>query len=441
MKPLGAIAFFVSSLRSSRSNKIRRLLNSFHKMSAQAGTPTTQNLLSYHIDRLKSSPNQCLLLDGGTGEELFLHGVPDDRKIWSATAIIHDKYHSTLERVHRSFIEAGSQAITTNSYGIIPGVGFTDGEEVKRLMGIAGEIARRSVTTDSGTASALVLGSLGPLVESYRPDLIMNHEDGVRCYQYGIQGLNPHVDVYLAETMSCLEEACQVIDALSTLQQGVNESDDKLFQKRPLLVSFTLRSDGNLRSGESVVVAIPKMVSFSIEREVERECSIAIGIFSLFDCCRSIFFHAYFKFHTVIGILFNCCEPEAITKAIREIVSNPQIHQYLHHPPSVSSSKSSHYTTLDTQSSKIFLGAYANKLTPVDPSWTMASSDGAQPMRSDLSPAKYWENFVRHWNNGDGRDDGGIGGIQMIGGCCGIGPSHISYLRDNLRSNVSSNSQ
>ncbi|KAL7519456.1 hypothetical protein ACHAWX_004213 [Stephanocyclus meneghinianus] len=412
MKSLGAIAFFVSSLRSSRSNKIRPLSNSFHKMSAQAGTPTTQNLLSYHIDRLKSSPNQCLLLDGGTGEELFLHGVPDDRKIWSATAIMHDKYHSTLERVHRSFIEAGSQAITTNSYGIIPGVGFTDGEEVKRLMGIAGEIARRSVTTDSGTASALVLGSLGPLVESYRPDLIMDHEDGVRCYQYGIQGLNPHVDVYLAETMSCLEEACQVIDALSTLQQGVKESDDKLFQKRPLLLSFTLRSDGNLRSGESVVVAIPKMVSFSIDREVE-----------------------------LIGILFNCCEPEAITKAIREIVSNPQIHQYLHHPPSVSSSKSAHYKTLNTQSSKIFLGAYANKLTPVDPNWTMASSNGAQPMRSDLSPAKYWENFVRHWNNGNGRDDGGIGGIQMIGGCCGIGPSHISYLRDNLRSNVSSNSQ
>ncbi|KAL3782970.1 hypothetical protein HJC23_003126 [Cyclotella cryptica] len=266
------------------------------KMNAEAGTTANQNLLSYHINRLKSSPTQALLLDGGTGEELFLHGVPDDRKIWSATAIVNEKYHSTVERVHRSFIEAGSQAITTNSYGIIPGVGFTDGEEVKRLMGIAGEIARRSVTVGSGTVSALVLGSLGPLVESYRADLIMNHEDGVRCYQYGIKGLNPHVDAYLAETMSCTEEACQVIDALSIFYQEDKKSSDEIFQKRPLLVSFTLGSDGNLRSGESVVSAIPKMVSFALDKEVEREYSGVIGILdNIADALSSTRFRSRFK--------------------------------------------------------------------------------------------------------------------------------------------------
>lgn len=222
------------------------------------------NLLSHHISRLKSSPTQTLLLDGGTGEELFLRGVPDDRKIWSATAIVNEKYHDTVEKVHRSFIEAGSQAITTNSYGIIPGVGFTDPEEVKRLTGIAGEIGRRAVTKD-GIASALVLGSLGPLVESYRADMIMEHDEGVKCYQYPIEGLNPYVDLYLAETMSCTEEACQVVDALSAYYKRGST------HKHPLLVSFTLGCDGKLRSGESVTTAIPKMVEFAHERKVDRK--------------------------------------------------------------------------------------------------------------------------------------------------------------------------
>ena len=56
------------------------------------------NILLYnHLKRLQSSKEESLLLDGGTGEELFLRGVPDDRKIWSATAIVHEKYHSIVE--------------------------------------------------------------------------------------------------------------------------------------------------------------------------------------------------------------------------------------------------------------------------------------------------------------------------------------------------------
>ena len=60
---------------------------------------------------------RVLFLDGGTGEELFRRGVPDDRAIWSATAVVHDIHHETLRGVHRSYVEAGSTMITANSYG------------------------------------------------------------------------------------------------------------------------------------------------------------------------------------------------------------------------------------------------------------------------------------------------------------------------------------
>ena len=229
------------------------------------------NILLYHLKRLQSSKDESLLLDGGTGEELFLRGVPDDRKIWSATAIVHENYHSIVEDVHRSFITAGSQSITTNSYGITPGVGFTDGNEVKRLVGISGEIARRAVTdTSSSTPRALVMGSLGPLVESYRPDLIMKHDDGVHAYQFAVDGLYPYIDIYLAETMSCLEEACQAIEAISKFYSDRRQSDSSML-KHPMMVSFTLNSEGQTRGREPVTDAIPKLIQYAHDKDVECE--------------------------------------------------------------------------------------------------------------------------------------------------------------------------
>jgi len=73
---------------------------------------------------------------------------------------------------------------------------------------------------------------------------------------------------------------------------------------------------------------------------------------------------------------------------------------------------------------RLLLGAYANKLTPVDPNWTMETSDGPQPFRDDLSPQDYFDRFVKSWV-----DDFGV---QMVGGCCGFTPAHISYLQSHL---------
>lgn len=401
----GGIAFLTSYLSKTRTlsaSSYGPIQQTDVKMATTA-TPNNE-LLRKHLDRLRSSPNETLLLDGGTGEELFLRGVEDDRKIWSATAIVHEQYHTIVEDVHKSFIDAGSQAITTNSYGITPGVGFTDGDEVKRLVGISGEIARRAAT-DGQESKALVLGSLGPQVESYRPDLIMKHGDGVKTYRYPIEGLYPFVDIYLAETMSISEEAFQVIDALSIFYQSHSQRE---LRKHPLLVSFTLRSDGKVRSGESVTEVIPKLIHHAYQKQVE-----------------------------LVGVLFNCCEPEAITKALQEIQSCTDIHHHLYHPPR----HATECTTTEQESSnkppKIFLGAYANRLTPVHEEWTLESSDEAQAMREDLLPDQYWKDFVHRWHgNKDGEDAAGIiGGVSLIGGCCGIGPSHISLLNDKLLNN------
>ena len=99
----------------------------------------------------------------------FKRGVPDDRKIWSATAIVNEKYHDVLKEVHTSFLDAGSMAVTTNSYGIIPGVGFNL-EEIKQYTSISGKIARDCVdiynnnNDNDGKNKKTSVGFIGPII-------------------------------------------------------------------------------------------------------------------------------------------------------------------------------------------------------------------------------------------------------------------------------------
>ncbi|KAF1792296.1 Homocysteine-binding domain [Phytophthora cactorum] len=131
------------------------------------------------------------LLDGGTGEELFARGLPDDRRIWSATALVHEQHHKLLREVHTSFLHANADYITCNNYGVTPGVGFSDDE----------------IDNPHDETEAKVCGSLPPLLESYRADKVPGHKEGVRLYAMIARTLKPFVDCYLAETLSSIQEA------------------------------------------------------------------------------------------------------------------------------------------------------------------------------------------------------------------------------------------
>ena len=58
----------------------------------------------------------------------------------------------------------------------------------------------------------------------------------------------------------------------------------------------------------------------------------------------------------VLAILFNCSEPESITLALARIAADSILSNRL-------------------QASGVLLGAYANRLTQVDPNWTLQESE------------------------------------------------------------------
>lgn len=210
------------------------------------------------------------LLDGGTGEECFRRGVPDDRKIWSARALVDPQYHEIVRQVHAAFIMAGSRFITTSNYSVTPGVGMSD--RLEELTGVAGALAleAREACARLGVAGVRICGSLPPLVESYRPDLVLPHEQGAEQYRRIARALQPSVDLFLAETMSSITEALSAV-------HGARAVD----AHKDVWVSWTLGADGRLRSGEPVDVAASRLLDEGVS-----------------------------------AILFNCSEPEAIMKAL-----------------------------------------------------------------------------------------------------------------------------
>lgn len=295
------------------------------------------------------------ILDGGMGRELEKRGAPFKQPEWSALAMMVAP--ETVKEVHKDFIISGASVIMTNSYALVP---FHIGEErfkdqAKALAACSGKMARAAVTeTEPGTH---VAASIPPLFGSYRADLY-RAERVIEIASPLIEGLAPYVDLWLCETQSLIDEPIRIKSLIDQLDTS----------NKPFWVSFTLddsqiNEEPLLRSGESVVDAVTAMVDAKVD-----------------------------------AILFNCCQPEVISKAVK--ITRQQL------------------TSLDAENVEI--GAYANAFAsqPKD-----ATANGLlNEVRTDLTPSAYLK-WARQWTEN---------GATLIGGCCGIGPEHIAVLSKKL---------
>ncbi len=306
--------------------------------------------------------NSVEILDGGTGEELQRLGLPDDRKIWSARALVDAQYHDLVRRVHQNFIRAGAGYITTNNYAVTPNCGL--GDRLEELTALAGQLAidARDKCIKEGYPPVKICGCLPPLGESYRPDLILPRDISLNYYGRIAMTLRPFVDIFLAETMSCLAEATFALEAAIAVSPDL-----------PLWVSWTVQQDGCLRSGEPATEAIRSLLKLpGINRRLK-------------------------------AIAFNCSEPESISLTLQAIHQDKTL-------------------TTQLQKTGICLGAYANRLVPVNPDFKLENSESAAPIRDDLPPEAY-TNFAQEWVKL---------GAHFVGGCCGVEPAHIRDLSERL---------
>ncbi len=214
-------------------------------------------------------------MDGGMGRELIRRGAALPTGLWSAKALLEAPL--AVMETHRDFIAAGARMITTNSYSCVPSylAKANCSHRFTELAALSGRIAREAA--DSSNSGVLVAGGLPPLSESYRSDLVIDDAEARPIYAALAQALEPHVDLFVCETMSSIRES-----------RNASAAAQKAAARRglPVYVSWTLdeRPGAGLRSGESVEDAFDGVSDLELD-----------------------------------GFLFNCTHPDAIEAGIEVI--------------------------------------------------------------------------------------------------------------------------
>ncbi len=181
--------------------------------------------------------NQTRILDGGMGQELLARGLPSNSTLWSANAILHEKYNPLVLDTHIDYIKAGAEIIVTTTFA-------TRQKRLKEnnlqnkfeyLNKKAGEIA---LNAKKRFPHVFVAGGLPPQNLTYEADerdekdIIKNLKDQARV-------LNSYVDFFYFDVWSSIKEVKCGIEAISEFE-------------KPYLVGIHISEGTNLPSGENI---------------------------------------------------------------------------------------------------------------------------------------------------------------------------------------------
>ncbi|GMF25429.1 unnamed protein product [Phytophthora fragariaefolia] len=311
------------------------------------------------------------IIAGGVMHELFRQGLPNDRNMLAASALVSPAHHHLVVKAHEEFLKAGATMIVTNNYYVTPGVGFTP-DEIREYSELAGELAVNARSRSNRTDRATICGSLPPLMYSFRSDRTIDRQRGLDTYLLIGEALMPSVDLFVAETMSSLAEANLAFEGVHPLQ-------------KPVMVSFALNSTGQLRSGEDVVESVLSLIEFST-----RHAELLPGeIQGKDDLLR--------------GILFNCSQPEDIAKAIKLLKETPEVMEAL-------------------KTHDIRIGGYGDHISPMSKAGAMEESLVPGALQSVMDMEVY-SKFALRWI-----DDG----ASVVGGCCSIPPEYLQRIAEIL---------
>jgi methionine synthase / methylenetetrahydrofolate reductase(NADPH) len=175
---------------------------------ASARTPGALTERERFRMRLRRRP---LLFDGAMGTLLYSRGVPQ-RACLDEIVLIHPEVVSTI---HREYLEAGADAIETNTFGANR---FRLAEY--GLENMAGQISRRGAqlareARDVTGRDALVAGSIGPLGPALRVQDRPHPGLARAAFREQIEGLlEGGVDLFVCETFSDVETLLAAIEEI-----------------------------------------------------------------------------------------------------------------------------------------------------------------------------------------------------------------------------------
>lgn len=188
-----------------------------------------------------------MVLDGAFGTEI----QRKDSDLLSPYEPLNKTNAELVKSVHRSYVEAGSDVISTNSFNCsyleLLKHGFTK-EEIDNLNVMAAKNAKE-VAAESNRC-VFVAGSVGPTSQSLSLRTI-GFDEMAESYKAQIASLiKGGVDMILVETCFDAKNIRAAVYAYLSSLSILNLTTDDV----PLMVSVTLTEQGNLLSGHSVDV-------------------------------------------------------------------------------------------------------------------------------------------------------------------------------------------
>ena len=184
------------------------------------------------------------VLDGGMGQELLARGMEPNGTLWSANALLHEKYHKLLLDTHIDYIKAGAEVIVTTTFTTRK-VRLKDNnveDKFEYLNKKAGEIASEAKRLYPKT---LIAGGLPPQYLTYEADTRDVNEIRENFYSQA-KLLNPYIDFFYFDVLSSVKEFKIAIDCI--------EEFDK-----PYLIGAHISEGTNLPSGEKISEIITKI--------------------------------------------------------------------------------------------------------------------------------------------------------------------------------------
>ena len=210
------------------------------------------------------------IMDGGMGQLLLEKGMISKGTLWSAGALVDDKYHDLLIDCHLSYINSGADVIVTNTFSCrkfrLKENNIED--QFKYLNKKACELAIQAKQISK--KNVLIAGSLPSQRDTYVSDVRSDYEieNDIREQT---EILSEYVDFFYLDVVSSMKE----IKIASKIANDL---------KKNVVVGVHTKKDGKLPSGENL--------QNLLNNGINENC---------------------------IGIIFACVSPEIAEKSIRII--------------------------------------------------------------------------------------------------------------------------
>lgn len=191
------------------------------------------------------------LLDGSIGQEIVKRSGDRPTPLWSTSVMIDQP--EIVGAVHTDYFKSGATIATTNTYAVHRDrLIRADLEE--HFEDLLTKAVAQAVEARDRHGSGRIAAALGPLGASYRPDIHTPLDQAQRLFAELVQHMEPHVDLFLLETVVSVEHARGIL-------MGCAGTD------KPVWLAVSVMDDDGtrLRSGEMLQELLPVLDEFQPE--------------------------------------------------------------------------------------------------------------------------------------------------------------------------------